>query len=125
MSLTNAAGNYPLVEWRYYRRDSKIVADGYKPSKENKSKSSASNVSTRSKNPNWEQDLRELLEENKAALISDIDKSNFIENFRSVSLRHEEILNEVADNDQNTKSKFEWMNMREHKSLMRKGKVLI
>ena len=49
------------------------IEDESQSSKENKLKSNASNVSTRSKNPNWEQDLRELFEENKAALISDID----------------------------------------------------
>ena len=98
------------------------IADESQPSKENKSKWSASNVSTKSKNPNWEQDFRYLFEENKAALISDIDKLTFIEDFWSVPLRYNNIPEEVADDDQNTKSKFEWMNMREHESLMSRRK---
>ena len=49
-------------------------------------------------------------------MISDIDKSIFIEDFRLVSLQYGEVLDEVADDDQNSKSKFEWMNIREHES---------
>ena len=63
------------------------IADESKQSKENNSKSSASKMSTRSNNPNWEQYLRDLFEKNKAVLISDIDKSIFIEDFGSVFLR--------------------------------------
>ena len=58
-------------------------------------------MSRGSKNPNWGKDLRDLFEENKAALISDIDKSIFIEDFGLVSLQYEEILDEVADDNQN------------------------
>ena len=61
-------------------------------------------------------------EENKTALISDINKSTFIVDFGSVQLQYNEILDEVADDDQNTKSKFEWMNMLEHESLMSRRK---
>ena len=80
---------------------------------------------TRSKNPNWEQDLRDIFEENKAALISDIYKSIFIEDFGSVSLQYEEILDEVANDKQNTKSKFKWINMRETNYWLVEGKVFI
>ena len=66
--------------------------------------------------------MRDLFEENKAALISDIDKSTFIDDFGSVPLQYKEIHEEVADDDQNSKSKFEWMNMREHESLMNRRK---
>ena len=101
------------------------IADESQPSKENKSKSCASNVSTRSKNLNWEQDLRDIFEEDKATMISDIDKSIFIEDFGLVSLQYGEVLDEVTDDDQKSKSKFEWMNIREHESWMSRKKMLI
>ena len=55
-------------------------------------------------------------------MVSDIDKPIFIEDFGSVSLQYKEIPEEIADDDQNTKSKFEWMYMKEHESLMSRRK---